>query len=98
MRGDIVQPGARDGALFQKPLPHGMEAVVYPRMYNSILTYGPANDPYGYTTHWCYETPGQAIMAAEEWDGTGEPEGWFRHAASGRRRPNGDPDKEYVDP
>jgi ferrous iron transport protein A len=25
-----------------------------------------------------------------------EPEGWFRHFESGRRRPGGDPDKEYI--
>jgi hypothetical protein len=30
------------------------------------------------------------------WDGTGEPEGWFRHPASGRRRPDCDPAQEYV--
>lgn len=26
----------------------------------------------------------------------GEPQGWFRHPVSGRRRPNGDASKEYV--
>jgi hypothetical protein len=30
------------------------------------------------------------------WDGDGEPEGWYRHPASGRRRPDGDPAKEHV--
>jgi len=26
-----------------------------------------------------------------------EPEGWFRHPHSGRRRPGGDASKEYVE-
>ena len=86
----------RPGVLFQKPMPGGMEVCVYPRAFNSILTYGRADDDFSYSTHWCYETPGQAVAAAEEWDGTGEPEGWFRHADTGRRRPEGDPAKEYV--
>jgi hypothetical protein len=32
----------------------------------------------------------------EAWDGDGEPDGWSRHPPTGRRRPGGDPDKEYV--
>ncbi len=27
-----------------------------------------------------------------------EPEGWFRHLESGRRRPDGDPEKEHIQP
>ncbi len=27
-----------------------------------------------------------------------EPEGWFRHFESGRRRPGGDPEKEHMQP
>jgi len=34
--------------------------------------------------------------AAIGWDGTGEPEGWYRHPRTGRRRPDGDPAKEVV--
>jgi len=30
--------------------------------------------------------------------GPEEPEGWFRHVESGRRRPDGDPKKEYINP
>jgi hypothetical protein len=36
--------------------------------------------------------------AALGWDGNGEPEGWYRHPQSGRRRPGGDPEKEFVRP
>ncbi len=27
-----------------------------------------------------------------------EPEGWFRHLESGRRRPDGNPKKEHINP
>jgi hypothetical protein len=27
-----------------------------------------------------------------------EPEGWYRHIETGRRRPEGDPSKEYINP
>ena len=31
-------------------------------------------------------------------DDESEPSGWHRHPATGRRRPDGDPTKEYVRP
>ena len=37
-----------------------------------------------------------AVVALALWDGTGEPEGWMRHPTSGRRRPDGDKTKEYI--
>jgi hypothetical protein len=49
-----------------------------------------------YDDGWCYESYDVALAAAEDWDGRGEPEGWFRHPTSGRRRPEGDPAQEYV--
>jgi hypothetical protein len=39
-----------------------------------------------------------AWRAALGWNGEGDPEGWYRHPASGRRRPEGDPTKEFVRP
>lgn len=38
------------------------------------------------------------LVALHRWDGTDEPEGWYRHRPSNRRRPGGDPEKEYVAP
>jgi hypothetical protein len=38
----------------------------------------------------------RALAALERWDGNGEPTGWTRHPATGRRRPDGDPDREHV--
>ena len=47
--------------------------------------------------NWCYETKDQADSGLEdmEFDAV-EPEGWFRHVETGRRRPDGNPDKEYI--
>jgi hypothetical protein len=49
---------------------------------------------------WNYDaaTHRAGWRAALGWDGHGEPEGWYRHPRSGRRRPGGDPEKEFVRP
>lgn len=48
---------------------------------------------------WCYQAPEAdlAWQAALGWDGEGEPDGWYRHPQTGRRRPGGDPAQEHVD-
>lgn len=38
----------------------------------------------------------RALRAFMSWDGTGEPADWYRHRPSNRRRPDGDPGKEYI--
>ena len=47
---------------------------------------------------WCYQAPQTdlAWRAALGWDGDGEPEGWYRHPDTGRRRPGGEASKEVV--
>lgn len=37
-----------------------------------------------------------AWRAALGWDGEGEPDGWYRHPFTGRRRPCGDASKQVV--
>ncbi len=65
------------------------------------MTFGKARLNVGHQDHfyddgWCYASPIAALMAAVAWDGEGEPDGWHRHVTSGRRRPDGDPAREYV--
>lgn len=52
----------------------------------------------GYEDGWCYEVLMDAVMALANWDteDAAEPEGWFRHPFTGRRRPDGDKSREYV--
>lgn len=51
-----------------------------------------------HSPNYCYHNVGRAILAVQEWDGEGDPEGWVRHIESGRRRPDGDASQEYVNP
>lgn len=56
---------------------------------------------------WCYAQEDQdafvhlltVLAAAIAWDGGAdtEPQGWIKEVTTGRRRPNGDPDSEYID-
>lgn len=85
-----------DHFYYYKEYPNGENAGVVKMIYTWRLCSG--NDDYGYENSWCYEHLADAIEAAERWDGEGEPTGWHRHPHSGRRRPGGDPDKEYVNP
>lgn len=52
----------------------------------------------GHENLWCYESLPEAIAAMNTWnpEEAEEPAGWFRHPLTGRRRPDGDPLKEFV--
>lgn len=75
--------------------------AVTPLMWGmALITIGPGGKDYdgGYDDCWEYQKLDDALLAFARWDGAPgtEPEGWYRHPASGRRRPGGDPAKEYV--
>jgi hypothetical protein len=55
-------------------------------------------DDCGFHTNYCFHDHGAAWRAALGWDGDGDPEGWVRHIETGRRRPEGDAAREYVNP
>lgn len=83
---------------YERLLDDGRAIWVQQRLYNSTIVIG----TYGsltYDSHWCYEHLHDALDAAKSWNPLTqkEPEGWFRHTMSGRRRPGGDKAKEYVD-
>jgi len=82
-------------ALRYRVLPDGRELCVIVRMFNTILTIGPAGERW-FDDQWWFETPEAAVAAFEAWDPTVHPEpaGWFRNPRTGRRRPGGDPGKE----
>lgn len=56
------------------------------------------NDRTGLTDGYCYHDHDAAWRCVLGWDGEGEPEGWYRHLQSGRRRPDSTPESEYVAP
>jgi hypothetical protein len=69
-------------------------------MFTHAVVWGWIGDPHAvHEERWCYPTPAQALTAAHTWDGTGDPaDGWLRHLPSGRRRTNGDPATERIEP
>ncbi|NAE18009.1 hypothetical protein [Enterococcus hirae] len=84
---------------FTALLPDGRELVVWPLLWGqACLNIGAGPGSLFYDDEWHYPSLSEAIGAAIDWDGTGEPNGWHRHPASGRRRPDADPTKEYVRP
>jgi hypothetical protein len=53
----------------------------------------------GYENRWCYSTEEDAHRALMDWrlrGGEEEPDGWHRELAHGRRRPDGDASREYI--
>lgn len=55
----------------------------------------------GYEDRWCYGSLDGAIEGLNQWalnDFVGEPQGWHRHPATGRRRVNGSIATEYINP
>lgn len=76
--------------------------AVQPYIYTHGIIWGYIRDAkYGYEDRWCYPHGPDAIRAASQWDGNApltEPDGWIKHVTTGRRRPNGDKTKEYIDP
>lgn len=72
-------------------------AGIFKFMYTCAIIVGRVEDSkYGYDDRWCYHDHEAAKKALDAWDGIDEPEGWHRHPKSGRRRPDGDKSKEYV--
>jgi hypothetical protein len=63
---------------------------------NVRLNIGTTGDKTGYYDGWCFHDADAAWRAVLGWDGQGEPEGWVRHINSGRRRPDGTSESEYV--
>lgn len=73
--------------------------MAYPLIFHWTITRGLFADPVGYFDRWCYANAAGALAALAAFpmhpqDGY-EPMGWHRHPASGRRRPDGDPAREF---
>lgn len=57
-------------------------------------------NPFGCGDGYCYDGVLRAVHYMNVFDPEkeSEPDGWKRHIQSGRRRPDGDKTKEYVNP
>jgi hypothetical protein len=86
--------------LHARVLPDGRIVCLLPLFFGALrLGIGP-RDSQQFDDVWDYlgDEPGIDCgwLAAIGWDGEGEPEGWYRHHRTGRRRPGGDPAKEVI--
>ena len=73
-----------------KPLPNGRWAAIHRKMFTHAILTGRIHCYIGIDEHWCFALEAEAIIALDAWDGTGEPTGWIRHPASGRRVSRGE--------
>ena len=83
-------------------LPDGREIWLYPLLFGKVQLCV-AQPGRGWIDHaWQFDSAEAADVAVAHWvehfDELDEPTGWFRDPHTGRRRPNGDPDKEYIWP
>lgn len=80
-------------------LPDGTMIAVMRAAFNSRLVIGDAwHWKAGWDRAYCYATSRQSLEALEKFEG-GEPlDGWHRSIHDMRRRPDGDPTKEYIAP
>ena len=102
-RFDALERGEEDtGAaevwwLWRRELPDGRVLFLSPMSYGNVrLHMSPPEHTIFFDDEWCYHDHDAAWRAVLGWDGTGEPDGWIRNPTTGRRRPDGDASKEYV--
>ena len=68
-------------------------------MFHWTMHEGKIGDMCGHDRRFCYQTFDLASEALNDWmirGFSGEPNGWHRDPYTGRRRPDGDPTREYV--
>lgn len=85
----------RMGVIAAGRLPDGRVVSITQMIGSTMLAVG--QNAQTWDEAWDYPNALDCLIAAVNWDGTGEPEdGWERHQPSERRRPHGDPTREYV--
>ena len=82
------------------PLSSTHYAAICPFIYTTAIITGLWHDRNTLDDRWCYSNRQEATEALLIWISSNprplEPEGWHRHHRTGRRRPDGDATKEYI--
>ena len=73
-----------------RPLAGDCYAAIVPLLFTHAIIIGRIGDDVGYDDRWCYLGYEQAKAALDAWNGTGEPGGWHRHPATGKRADKSD--------
>jgi hypothetical protein len=83
---------------YKRRLENGRTVYLIYQLFNFRLAIGWTHEEQsGYDDFYCYTHEFTAAFAFLSWDGQGDPmDGWIRHGASGRRRPGGDPAREFI--
>lgn len=81
----------------QRDLKDGRSVWLHRKMFTWAIVIGPTGQDW-YSDHWCFETREKAEEQFKEWNPleTPEPSGWVRNPRTGRRRPDGDASREYI--
>lgn len=91
--------GGNYGAVAFCNLGDGRGVWVMQQIYNAKIVIGPIGSR-SFDDDWCYRNAKEAVRAAQQWNPATqlEPEGWFRNRKTARRRIDGDPKHEYIQP
>lgn len=85
--------------LHERALPDGRGLFLMHMLGNNLrIGISPPNDRVNFSAGYCYHDHDAAWRCALGWDGQDEPEGWYRHLQSGRRRPDGTAASEFIAP
>lgn len=95
--------GRHDRVIHARDLEDGTWVAAVPLMFHWMMIRGDWEQSLGcYFDRWCYQTEELAVKALNEFPinppAEYEPSGWHRHPPTHRRRVNGDPAQEYIDP
>lgn len=91
---------ARLHCLYSRQLPHGILLSLVPYGTGPRLCLsGPGPiERLLYYSEYSFTDTRAAWRAALGWNGEGDPEGWYRHHQTGRRRPDGTRESEIFQP
>lgn len=96
----LAQDPVSGAASTPRALADGTFVLAKPLMFHWTVIRGEIGDLVTYFDRWCFADEDLALKALhsfpEEPADSFDPPGWHRHPNSGRRRPGGDPTKEYV--
>ena len=85
--------------LYRRVLDDGRVLYLQPMLAGNLrISLSGDEHDFGFHSNYCFHDSLEAWRSAIGWDGQGDPEGWVRHIETGRRRPDGDAEREYINP